>query len=49
MAEDPEYSVAPLALAINTGPFVSMFNDKLSHKYIYTEHTYTTRPQLWQS
>jgi hypothetical protein len=47
--ENPEYSIAPLALAINTGPFVSMFYDKLSHKNIYTDDTYSTQPQLWSS
>jgi hypothetical protein len=41
MAEDLEYSMAPLTLAINTDPFVFMFNDKLSQIFIlrtYIQH-----------
>jgi hypothetical protein len=48
MTEDPEYSMTPLALAINTGPFVSLINDKLSHRNNYTEDTYPIQLQLRQ-
>jgi len=44
MAEDPEYSMAPLTLAINTDPFVSMF--MITFTNIYTEDIYPTPPQL---